>query len=228
MFCFCLLAYGEEHINEFNIVAKSLLQISPEYKIIVGTDSPEQIVEGIYKIIKIEEPFNYNLKRVVIEEALKEFNTLMFLDTDIFIRNGIDFSILDKVGAGMHVAEIVNLDKLRDVYGSLDYMKDYLIELSLIHLDDLHLVHEGYFILKIEDKEQKESFIKHWKDIDIQTRPYQRLAYDLPGAMEGIIIWIALHRSGIKVKLPGVKVRKVFDRISHFGRRNCKLERTLI
>jgi hypothetical protein len=228
MFCFCLLAYSEEHINEFNIVAKSLLQTNPEYKIIVGTDSPEQITEGVYKIIKIEEPFNYNLKRVVIEEALKEFNTLMFLDTDIFIRNGIDFSILDKVGTGMHVAEIVNLDKLRDVYGSLDYMKDYLIELSLIHLDDLYLVHEGYFILKVEDKEQRESFIKHWKNIDIQTRPYQRLAYDLPGAMEGIIIWIALQKAKINVKLADKEVAKLFEFISHFGKRNCKLERTLI
>jgi hypothetical protein len=128
----------------------------------------------------------------------------------------------------MHVAEIVNLDKLRDVYGSLDYMKDYLIELSLIHLDDLYLVHEGYFILKVEDKEQRESFIKHWKNIDIQTRPYQRLAYDLPGAMEGIIIWIALQKAKINVKLADKEVAKLFEFISHFGKRNCKLERTLI
>ena len=34
MFCFCFLAYGDEHIDEFNIVAKSLLKLNPEYKII--------------------------------------------------------------------------------------------------------------------------------------------------------------------------------------------------
>ena len=72
---FCFLAYGEEHINEFNIVAKSLLQINPKYRIIVGTDSPEQIIKGIYRVIEIKEPFNYNLKRIVIEGALKEFDT---------------------------------------------------------------------------------------------------------------------------------------------------------
>ncbi len=228
MFCFCFLAYGEEHINEFNIVAKSLLGLNSEYKIVVGTDCPDQLIEGVYRVIKIEEPFNYNLKRVVIEEALNEFDTLMFLDTDIFIRNGVDFGILDKVGVGIHVAEVVNLDKLRDVYGSLEYMRDYLSELSLIHLDDLYLVHEGYFILKVENKEQGDSFIKYWREIDTQTRPYQKLAYDLPGAMEGIIIWIALQKSGIEVKLPEADVTKVFNQISHFGRRNCKLERTLI
>ena len=48
---FCFLAYGEEHINEFNIVAKSLLQINSEYRIIVGTDSPEQIIKGICRVI---------------------------------------------------------------------------------------------------------------------------------------------------------------------------------
>lgn len=228
MFCFCFLAYGEEHINEFNIVAKSLLKINPEYKVVVGTDSPDKIIQAIYKVIKIEEPFNYNLKRVVIEEALKEFDTLMFLDTDIFIRNGVDFSILNEIKAGMYVAEIVNLDKLRDVYGSLDYMKDYLSQLSLIHLDDLYLVHEGYFVLKLQDSEKKENFIKYWRDIDNQTRPYQKLAYDLPGAMEGIIIWIAVQQANINIELADKEVAKLFEFISHFGKRNRKLERTLI
>ena len=228
MFCFCFLAYGDEHINEFNIVAKSLLKLNSEYRIVVGTDCPDKLLEGIYKVVKIDEPFNYNLKRIVIEEALKEFNMLLFLDTDIFIRTGIDFSILDKISDGLYVAEVVNLDKLRDVYGSLDYMKEYLDKLRLIYLEELFLVHEGYFVLKLKNKEQKENFIKYWKEIDNQTRPYQKLAYDLPGAMEGIIMWIAAQKSGIRVRLPGPKVRRVFERISHFGKRNCKLQRTLI
>lgn len=225
---FCFLAYGEEHINEFNIVAKSLLKLNSEYKIIVGTDCPERLTEGIYKTVKIKESFNYNLKRVVIEEALKEFDMLMFLDTDIFLRTGIDFSILNKISDGMYVAEVVDLDKLRDIYGSLDYMKEYLDKLRSIYSEELFLIHEGYFVLKLKNKEQKENFVSYWKKIDTQTRPYQRLAYDLPGAMEGIIMWIAAQKSGIRVRLPGTKVRRVFERISHFGKRNRKLERTLI
>ena len=77
MYCFCFLAYGDEHIDEFNIVAKSLLKLNPEYKIIVGTDSEDKIIDGVYKIIKIDEPFNYNLKRIVIKEAFVDFNTLI-------------------------------------------------------------------------------------------------------------------------------------------------------
>ena len=151
MFCFSFLAYGEEHIKEFNIVAKSILKLNTNYKIIVGTDSPSDIVEGVYTVIKINEPFNYNLKRIVIEHSLKEFNTILFLDTDIFIRYGINFSILDNLEDGMYAAEIVELDKLRDVYGSLEYMREYLDELGKTYKDELFLINEGIFILNLSE-----------------------------------------------------------------------------
>jgi len=228
MFCFCFLAYGEEHIKEFNIVAKSILKLNSNYKIIVGTDSPIDIIDGVYQTILINESFNYNLKRIVIEHSLKEFNTILFLDTDIFIRYGVNFSILDNLVDGMYAAEIVGLDKLRDVYGSLDYMKEYLDELSKIYTDQLFLIHEGLFILNLSDTKQKEDFIKYWKEIDIQTRPYHKLAYDLLGAMEGIIIWIAIQKANIKLTLMEGEIEKLFNFISHFGSRNRKLEKTLI
>jgi hypothetical protein len=228
MFCFCFLAYGEEHIKEFNIVAASLLELNPNFKIIVGTDSPTDIIDGVYNVIKITEPFNYNLKRIVIEHSLKEFNTLIFLDTDIFIRYGINFSVLDNLEDGMYAAEIVGLDKLRDVYGSLEYMKEYIDELGKIYTDELFLIHEGIFILNLSDTKQKEDFIRYWEEVDTQTRPYHKLAYDLPGAMEGLIIWIAIKKSNIKLKLADGEILKIFKLISHFGRQDCKLQRTLI
>lgn len=228
MFCFCFLAYGEEHINEFNIVAKSILKLNTNYKIIVGTNSPTDITEGVYKIIHIEEEFNYNLKRIVIKESLKEFDTILFLDTDIFIRNGANFKALDNLEDSIYVAELVDLDGLRDVYGSLDYMKEYLEELNKIYSDKIFLIHEGLFALEIKDKKQKDDFIRHWEEIDFQTRPYHKLAYDLPGAMEGLIIWIAIQKSNIKIKLMEGEIEKLFNLISHFGSRNRKLERTII
>jgi hypothetical protein len=228
MFCISFLAYGDEHINEFNIVANSLLQLDSEIKILVVTDSAEKITGNIFKIIEIDEPFNYNLKRIVIEESFKEFDTVLFLDTDVFIRNGIDFTSLNNLSDGMYVTEIVGLKRLRDVYGSLEYMKDYLNELKTIYDEELFLVHEGLFVIKISDSEQKNTFIKHWKDIDEQTRPHHKLAYDLPGAMEGLIIWIALQKSNIKVEFAEDELKKTTDLIYHFGARNRKMERTLI
>ena len=228
MFCFSFLAYGEEHIKEFNIVAKSILKLNPDYKIIVGTDSPIDIIDGTYNIIEINEPFNYNLKRIVIEHSLKEFNTILFLDTDIFIRYGINFSILDNLEDGMYAAEIVGLAKLCDAGGSLEYMRGYLDELGKTYKDELFLINEGIFILNLSDIKQKKDFIKYWKEIDIQTRPYHKVAYDLPGAMEGLIMWIAVQKSNIKLTLMEGEIEKLFNLISHFGGRNRKLEKTLI
>ena len=228
MFCFCFLAYGQEHINEFNIVAKSILKLNTDYKIIVGTDSPVDIINGVYRTILIEEQFNYNLKRIVIEESLKEYDTILFLDTDIFLRNGVDFSVLTNLENGMYVAEIVDLDKLKDIYGSLEYMKDYLNKLKEIYSKELFLVHEGLFVLHLTNDIQKKDFIKYWKEIDIETRPHHKLAYDLPGAMEGIIIWIAIQKANIKLNLINGKLQNLIEYISHFGSRNRKLEKTLI
>ena len=228
MYCFCFLAYGDEHIDEFNIVAKSLLKLNPEYKIIVGTDSEDKIIDGVYKIIKMDEPFNYNLKRIVIKEAFVDFNTLIFLDTDIFIRNGIDFSVLDNLEPCIYADEIVDMEQLKDVYGSLEYMKEYLDTLRSIYSDDLYLIHEGLFVLNIDDINVKNEFIENWKTIDTQTRVHQKLAYNLPGAMEGLIIWIALKKSNIHIKLADGVLRKMFNLIAHFGSRNRKMEKTLI
>jgi len=228
MFGICFLAHGEEHIEEFNIVAESLLEINKEFKIFVGTDNPYDITDGVYKIIKIEDEFNFNLKRIVIEEALKEVNTILFLDTDIFIRNGIDFSVIDNLNNNtIYADEVVDMDKLKDVYGSLDYMKEYLDILTPMIETPLFLIHEGLFILKTTN-ETKDLFLKNWEEIDLQTRPYQKLAYGLLGAMEGLIIYISLIKSDISIELAKDDIRNLYSKIAHFGSRGRKLIKTII
>jgi len=228
MFGICFLAHGEEHIEEFNIVAESLLEINKEFKIFVGTDNPYDITDGVYKIIKIEDEFNFNLKRIIIEEALKEVNTILFLDTDIFIRNGIDFSVIDNLNNNtIYADEVVDMDKLKDVYGSLDYMKEYLDILTPMIETPLFLIHEGLFILKTTN-ETKDLFLKNWEEIDLQTRPYQKLAYGLLGAMEGLIIYISLIKSDISIELAKDDIRNLYSKIAHFGSRGRKLIKTII
>lgn len=227
-FAFCFLAHGEEHIEEFNIVAESLLKLNNKFNIFVGTDSPTDITDGVYKIIKIEDEFNFNLKRVIIEEALKEFDTIIFLDTDIFIRNGIDFSVINNLTNNtIYADEIVSMDKLKDVYGSLDYMKEYLDILTPIINTPLFLIHEGLFILKTTDT-TKDNFLRIWKEIDLQTRSYQKMAYGVLGAMEGLIIYISLVKSGIKIVEATGNIRTLYMKIAHFGSRGRKLIKTII
>lgn len=230
----CFLAYGKEHINEFNAAAEYLLSLNKNFKIFVATDNPNNIISGVYNVIKINEPFNYNLKRVVIESALKEVDTILFLDTDVYVNKDTDFSIIENIinntnESTIFAAEVVDLYKLRDVYGSLDYMKEYLDILTPMIDTPLLLVHEGIFVLKITNQNQKNNFLTLWKEIDLQTRPYQKLAYDLLGAMEGIIMYISLIKSNIKIELPIDKnIKYLYSKIIHFGARGIKLNRTLI
>lgn len=228
MFGICFLAYGEEHIEEFNIVAESLLELNKDFKIFVGTDKPDSIPINVYKIIEIKEEFNFNLKRIIIEEALKEFDTIIFLDTDIFIRNGIDFSVVKNLQDNtIYADEIVSMDKLKDVYGSLDYMKEYLDILIPMIDTPLFLIHEGLFILKTTD-DTKDNFLRIWKEIDLQTRPYQKMAYGVLGAMEGLIIYISLIKANITIELAKGDIRNLYSHIAHFGSRNRKLIKTII
>jgi len=230
----CFLAYGKEHINEFNAAADSLLRLNKDFKIFVATDNPDNIIKGVYSITKIEESFNFNLKRVVIESALKEVDSILFLDTDVYVNKDTNFSIIDTIinntnESTIYAAEVVDLDKLRDVYGSLDYMKDYLDILTPMIDTPLLLVHEGIFVLKITNKIQKNNFLNLWKELDLQTRPYQKLAYNLLGAMEGIIMYISLVKSNIKIELPiDENIKYLYSKIIHFGASGIKLNRTLI
>lgn len=227
-YAICFLAYGVEHIIEFNIVAKTLLKIDKNVKIFVGTDSPDSIDDGVYKIIKINDDFNFNLKRLVIESALNEYDTILFLDTDVLIYEKIDLSILDNINENkIYVAELVGLNDLRDVYGSLDYMENYLNILKTFN-DELQLIHEGYFILKINNKEQKHMFIKTWEEIDLITRSEQKMAYNLLGAMEGLIIYISVIKSNIDIEIQNGKIKTLFNKIIHLGKPNNKLKKTII
>ena len=60
-----------------------------------------------------------------------------------------------------------NLEKLKDVYGSLDYMKEYLEKLQKIYNDELFLIHEGLFVLKLTDKKTKDNFDEKINDFVI-------------------------------------------------------------
>ena len=231
-FAICFLAYGEEHINEFNIVAQSLLDLHQSLKIYVGTNTPELIKPCIYKTITLGDEFNYNLKREILEYALRDFNTVMLLDTDVFIKGGIDFSAVKDLPDKniLFYDELVDLEELKDVYGSLEYMKDYLDILELVHNDDLKLVHEGLFTVKLIDQEVKVKFLETWRRLDLVTRPYQKKAYDQPGAMEGILLYISLIRAGIQIEdaTSILELKKLYSHIAHFGSRGRKLVKTLI
>jgi len=230
---FTFLAMGDEHIREFNIVAKTILNIHPDHKIIVGTDNPNGLIDGLYKVIPISEGFNYNLKRIPIQHALKEFNTIFHLDTDVHIRDGIDFSIMDSVAEGpegLWVEDIVPPES-QHRNGSIEWIRDYLDKLKVwVGDENFYLIPEGRFILK-SNPENVNTIIEMWETIDRDTREVQPEQYELNGAMEGFIIWISVTKAGIPIKKVwsvGGDFTKLFHTTVHFARDNRKLIATML
>jgi hypothetical protein len=224
---FCFTAYGDEHINEYNVLVDSLLKMNDQIKVIVTTDDKERIDNRTYKVIELKETFNYNLKRVSIEEAFKETDTVIYLDTDIIFRNNIDFRFLDDLRHDyLYIEELFHLDHFRDRKGSLNYLGDYITTLSNIH-PDLYLINEGMFILKTN---RGLEFTRHWKEIDEQTRGVQKMNDQYYGAMEGFIMWISMVKSSIEpcIAKKGDNIWEFYRNMIHTGQDKQKYNKTLI
>lgn len=225
----CLTAFGKEHITEYNLLIGNLLKIDKDLKFIVTTDNPSQIDNRTYKIIEYKEPFNYNLKRVSIKEALKETDTVFYIDTDIVPRKGLDFSIVKTLPSNtFYIDELLDVDKQVDENGSLDYMKDYL-NILYQNCGDLKLVNEGIFILKC-DHDIAKKFIDTWEEIDLLTRSVQKERDGYYGVMEGFIIWIAIKKSGMEphVVPENSELKKMFRKLVHIGQDGQKYIKTIL
>lgn len=129
-FGICLLAYGDEHINEFN----DLILTHPH--IFVLTDDKAKIHNQSINFIETVEDFNFNLKRHVIAEAFKQYETVVLLDTDVKVTPQ-SFSNIDKlVSDGMYVKWIDN--QLTHKNERLNMRNnEYCIELSKLNNNKL-------------------------------------------------------------------------------------------
>ena len=86
-FALCFLAYGDEHIKEFNKVCNKILVSHPLSNIFVLTNDKSKIDNHSINIFEKQEDFNFNLKRYIIAEAFETYDTIIMLDTDIDIKS---------------------------------------------------------------------------------------------------------------------------------------------
>ena len=207
MFGICFLAYGDEHINEFNHISTQLKSIKGCGEIFVCTNDKSKITTDC-TIIETNEPFNYNLKRIPIKHALEKYDTIMFMDTDHIFSSNIDFSILSNLEQGFYykwmndkVYFMDNLIKPNDIeYGTIIQQ---LTDKPLMFLD------ECIFVLKTN----KGNLFSNWweilHNITLNIQPNN----SNPGAIEGLIIYSSILNSNIKLK----NKLKLFDSFIHTG-----------
>jgi len=221
-----LLAYGEQHISEFHTTAKRIRELDKSVPIWVGTDSPDSIDTKLNCItIPINEEFNYNLKRIPIAEALKNVDTVWYCDTDIYIRNGIDFSIMDgRLSVGIYPRWIWHESELVDKDNSNEFIKDYLETVRPMINKSLHLILEENFIIR--NGEGINEFLNNWERIDSETRNVQHKQYELNGASEGLIIWVSAQLANVPVW--GKPWLPFWDSVVHFGYEWQKGNKTIL
>lgn len=217
---FSFLAMGKEHINEFNETGNRIRELDTDIEIFVGTDSPETIDKRIgANTIKIEQEFNYNLKRIPIGEALKHYDRVWYCDTDTYFRNRNRWNMVNELETGIHPIAILNESQLGDERGSTEYMREYL---DWMKTENRHpeLILECSFILV-----HPKGLIREWESIDRETRGIQHQQYELKGASEGLIIWTSAKRVGLPIH---PNTLPIWNDIVHSGYQNHKGKPTMI
>jgi hypothetical protein len=223
-FGLCFLAYGDEHIDEFNVVSSELLSSNPNLHIFVATDDKSKIKTNA-NIIECFEEFNFNLKRLAIFEAFKQFDTVIMLDTDVKILNK-SFSFIAEINTdGMYVKWIDN--QLTHKADRLNiHNNEYCVELSKLNNNKLQIqfIPEYCVLIKIEDPVKRIQFTDRWGEIHDKIKDFEPTDrhYDLNGAVEGCIMYLTC----LDLDLPVKQSNNLFNSITHYG--STKIENKLI
>ncbi len=222
-FALCFLAYGDEHIQEFNNLCYNLLRLDDTLNIFVLTDDKSKIDNLPVTVLETREEFNFNLKRYVIEEAFKHYETVILLDTDIDVKS---FQFMSKINAdGMYVKWVD--PKLTHKGIRLDTKNnDYLIELNKLnkHIIPIQFIPEYCVVIKISDIQKRVNFIKQWSNIHKLVKQFEPTDrhYNLRGAIEGCIMYL----SCLNVNIPIISDEVLFDSITHYA--STQFEKRLV
>lgn len=206
-FCIGLLAFGKEHIEECNNLITNINNIDRNIKIYVVTDNGK-LIKDVFKKIEIKDcQFNYNLKRVVIENALVDENIVMFLDTDTKIEADIDFSLINGIGEN----EIYIVFEHKE----LNNTNTFLNQMNKKYNTKLGGIGEHCFIISNGDKTKK--LLNIWEKLDNESREIQTLHLGKKGTCEGVLMWLSIEMSKIKKIKNGHIQKKIFSKILHFN-----------
>lgn len=214
-FALCFLAYGDEHINEFNDVSNNILLHNPEVHIFVLTNDVSKIDNPSVTIIETQEEFNFNLKRYVVGEAFKQYDTIILLDTDI--RINASFNFINQIETdGMYV-KWVDPQLTHKGVRLNNQNNEYCIQLNKLNNNFLPIqfIPEFCVIIKITDIQKRMEFIERWGEIHNtikEIEPTDR-HYNLNGAIEGCIMFLSCLDNNI----PIIANEGLFQSITHYA-----------
>lgn len=220
------LAFGENHIKEFNKTVKYLLDLNNHLDIFVITDDPNLIENQNIHIKKIDGPFNFNLKRKSFEFAFEYHNIVVFMDTDVLFNKNIDFDYVESINEGLEVRW--KSDKTNYMGGQVTIAEINQTEYGkLIDDNKLEFINEFIIIVRIDDIEKRRLFVQTWDELNDKTLLHQP-NNGCDGSLEGLIIYAVCNKLNLEVR----KVRNgFFNNIFNLGtlnQWNIKTKKTIL
>lgn len=219
---FCTLAYGDKYINFSHNLINQILGKGYNFMVYTSDTSKYEYNELLEVIENKNEYFSFHQKLEIVEIALKKYNTVIFLDSDVEIIGNPDFAIFDDIEQGLHILgtfgalnnSFLNkdngkclFDERNGKYGNEG--EDFLLKNNLkfkkiyhgVNEDYLEHFLEGKWIIKKDGNENK--FFEIWKQlseftnkIDIENNFTNNI-----GAGEGASMSIAAYNSNIKLHI---------------------------
>lgn len=223
----CFLAFGEEHINEFNIISSQL----KNENVYVCTDNASLITSNPTHIIEEQKTFNFNLKYKAIEDAFNHHNTLIVLDTDVKLNPTLNTQPLSNLEDGLYPVwlgvnqkyknEKISTYQLLSNTSQFNELNIYGSALKAFgaNVTNIYFFDEYFFVLKISNETLKQKFIETWKRIyqkTITSQPKDRHQFKLNGAIESLIISLVCNKCEIPIQI-NPQLKTFFNSVTHYG-----------
>jgi hypothetical protein len=228
-FAFCTITYGEKYKRLGDTIINQMTGMG--YHFYVLTDSPSHYEgrKNVHVIPHTYSYFSYHQKRFVVQECLKDFSAAIFLDADVFYKEGADLSLLNNAEHGLHIFATFggightflnddinhwseeNPNARNTKYGPAG--KKLIEDLGFKYTRDFHnngtmhyLEHflEGKWIIKKQDGKEKK-FFEYWDKLAEFTDAFDiNLGFkNTISAGEGASMSLAAFNSGINTRIAG-------------------------
>jgi hypothetical protein len=217
----CLIAFGEEHVNECKSIINKF-----DSNLYILTDDETFITDNV---MVDKTTFNFNKKRIPIFEAFKKHNITICFDTDIDLKTNINPDLFENIEDGLYVKWLGNVQFIRGQKISInqilkgnspfDDLNQYGESLVRCGANESNVCFfdEYVFVLKISNEETKKEFITNWESIynsTLYSQPKDRHGYNLNGSLESLIISLACNLS--KIKLYFNELQPFFNSVVHY------------
>ncbi|HEY9887557.1 MAG TPA: hypothetical protein V6D02_04100 [Candidatus Obscuribacterales bacterium] len=164
-FCFCTLAVGRRYRTHAQLLAQDLSRYAPDFPFVILSDRPQafapypNVIAHQHRLTSI---LGYHDKRQVIERAIADFETCLFMDSDVRILGTVPHDIDFPPGlTGRFGCSILKHNKPSKFSRSLPLIQKIAEKLDL-PLETTIWLHEFMFAVR-RQAGVEQAFLHHWR-----------------------------------------------------------------